>query len=115
MDERKSRRAKNETLFREVNERVEEVTTGLRAVGFGEDEGVLIGFVCECGQEDCSEQLEVRHAQYELVRSDARRFVVLPGHENPDIERVVDRQGHYFVVEKVGEAAEIAVERDPRS
>jgi hypothetical protein len=115
MDERDSRRAKNESLFREVNERVQEVTTGLRAVGYGEDDGLLIGFVCECGQEGCTEQLEVTHVQYELIRNDARRFVVLPGHENPDIERVVDRQQQYLVVEKVGKAAEMAIERDPRS
>ncbi len=115
MDERESRRAKNESLFREVNERVEEVATGLQAVRFDEDEGFLIGFVCECGQEGCAEQLEVRHAQYESVRSDPRRFLVLPGHENTEIELVVERHQKFWVVQKVGEAADIAIERDPRS
>jgi hypothetical protein len=115
MDERESRRAKNESLFREVNERVEEVTTGLQAVRFDEEDGFLIGFVCECDREDCAEQLEVKHSQYESVRSDPRRFLVRPGHENTDIEHVVEQHEQFWVVEKIGEAAELAIERDPRS
>jgi hypothetical protein len=113
MDAKEKRRAHNEALFREVNERVEEVATGL--LGYGEANGLLIGFICECGQEDCSESLEIRHSRYEAVRSDPRCFLVLPGHEDLDIARVVERHSRFLVVEKIGEAAEIAVEHDPRS
>jgi hypothetical protein len=114
MDARQTRRAHNEVLFREVNERVEEVTTGL-TVGYGEADALLIGFICECGQEDCSEPLEVTHRQYEAVRSDPRHFLVFPGHEHTDLARVIERHGRFLVVEKLGEAAEIAVREDPRS
>jgi hypothetical protein len=114
MDARQARRAQNEVLFREVNERVEEVTTGL-TVGYGEDDALLIGFVCECGQEDCAEPLEVTHGKYEAVRRDPRHFLVFPGHEDTDLARVVERHGRFLVVEKLGEAAEIAVQQDPRS
>jgi hypothetical protein len=60
-------------------------------VGYGEANGLLIGFIfmCECGQEDCSEPLEVTHGRYEAVRGDPRRFLVLPGHKDLDIARVV--------------------------
>jgi hypothetical protein len=113
VDPEQQRRAHNETLFREVNERVEEVATGF--AGYGEQDRLLIGFVCECGLDDCTEQLEVTHAQYEAVRGHPRRFLVLPGHEHTEAARVVERHPRFVVVEKLGEAAEIAIEHDPRS
>jgi hypothetical protein len=113
VDSRQNRRAHNETLFREVNERVEEVGSG--SAGYGENDGQLIGFVCECGRDDCAEPLEVTHAQYESVRSNPLRFLVVPGHEHTDAARVVERHAQFLVVEKIGEAAEIAAEHDPRS
>jgi hypothetical protein len=113
MDPRQERVAKNETLFREVNERVEEVTVGL--AGHGEADSQLIGFICECGRDDCAEPLELRQEQYELVRENPLRFFVVRGHEQTDVERVVERQARFLVVEKIGEGAELAVEHDPRS
>jgi hypothetical protein len=106
------RRARNEALFRDVNERIEEVTTDL-----GEDGGHAerIGFVCECGIEDCTELLEVTVAEYEAVRASPRHFLVRPGHEDTNTERVVERNSGFFVVEKLDEAGEVAVEHDPRS
>jgi hypothetical protein len=113
MDARQRRRARNEALFREVNERIVEVSRGL--AGYGEDDSLLAGFVCECSREDCTEPLEVTHARYEAVRDDPRRFLVLPGHEDATVDRVVERHAGYLVVQKFGEASEIARERDPRS
>ena len=113
MDREHERRARNEAIFREVNERVEEVSTGL--AGFGESDSLLVGYVCECGLEDCSEPIEVTRAQYEAARAYPRRFLVLPGHEDTDAARVVERHPHFLVVEKIGKAAAIADEHDPRS
>ena len=54
--------------------------------------------------------------EYEAVRAKATRFAVAPGHEIPDIERVVARHPSYFVVEKQDpDAAEVARESDPRT
>jgi hypothetical protein len=105
------RRAKNEALFREENERIAELETGLS--GYGERAALLVGFGCECGNEDCGETLDVTQAQYESVRSNPRRFLVFPGHEDSDVARVVERHRHFVVVEKLDEAAEIAIEQDP--
>ena len=110
MDPRQERVAKNETLFREVNERVEEVAVGLAGA-----DSQLIGFICECGRDDCAEPLELRHEQYESVRENPLRFLIVPGHEQADVERVVERQARFLVVEKLGEGAQIAVVQDPRS
>jgi len=97
--------ARNEALFREFNERVERLA----------DDSPRIEFVCECGDLDCLERLALTHTSYEQVRSDPRRFVVAPGHENVEIERVVARRERYFVVEKLAHAARVAIEHDPRS
>jgi hypothetical protein len=99
--------ARNEALFREFNERVE----GL-ADTVGADR---IRFVCECGDLDCLDRVELARAAYEEVRSDARRFFVAPGHEKPEIERVVAGGEGYLVVEKLEAAAQVAIEHDPRS
>jgi hypothetical protein len=43
-----------------------------------------------------------------------RRFLVVPDHENPEIERGVDENGQFAIVETfVGEASRIAEETDP--
>jgi hypothetical protein len=52
---------------------------------------------------------------YERLRSEPTHFGVIPGHELPDVERVVERHDHYFVVEKEGEALRQQAEvSDPR-
>jgi hypothetical protein len=105
--------ARNEALFREFNERVEDVAEAFDPREEGDS--LRIDFVCECGNLDCLERLELTRAAYEEVRSDPKRFVVAPGHENTQVERVVGRGESYFVVEKFEEAAEVAIENDPRS
>jgi len=106
---RDERRARNEALFREVNERIEELSSD------ESEQEASLDDVCECGRNDCTELLEVTRAQYEAVRSDPRRFLVLPGHEHTDTARVVERNSGFSVIEKLEGAAEIAVEHDPRS
>jgi hypothetical protein len=105
--------ARNETLFREFNERVEDMAEGFDLRGEGDS--LRIGFVCECGDLDCLERLELTRAAYEAVRRDPKRFVVVPGHEDMSIARVVAREEGHLVVEKIDDAAEVAIEHDPRS
>ena len=111
VDASDKQRARNELLFREVNERVEEINERLD----GDNEDSLMVFVCECGNTDCNEQIELRRAEYEAVRANPKHFAVLPGHEDLRIARVIERHNGFFVAEKVGEAAEMAVEHDPRT
>ena len=86
MNSEQERRARNEALFREVNERVEEVARRLSAL---EDESAVTGFVCECSREDCTDLVEITSSQYEAVRSDPRRFLLRHGHEDLTVDRVV--------------------------
>jgi hypothetical protein len=106
--DRDERIAKNEVLFREVNERIEEAA---QRASF---EGPTV-FVCECGSEECAEPLELTLAEYEAVRSQPTQFAVLPGHEMDRIERVVERSNHFVLVEKLNRPAEIASQNNPRT
>lgn len=112
MDSDQERRARNEAIFREVNERIEELS---KRSGIDEDDSLLPGFICECSTEGCTELLQVSYHQYEAVRQNPRHFLVLPGHQDPDVERVVDQHANALVVEKFSDTSEIAVEHDPRS
>jgi hypothetical protein len=52
--------------------------------------------------------------EYEDVRSTSTTFVVAPGHELPEVERVVGSNERFRVVEKEGEAAAVAARTEPR-
>jgi hypothetical protein len=109
MDPREERLARNELLFRDLNEQVEFVATPLDA-----DEGTF-EFFCECPDVDCTLRLPITLAAYENVRSDPTLFVVALGHDRPEIEDVLDRTDAYQIVRKRGGAARLAVTDDPRS
>jgi hypothetical protein len=110
MDERtKDRVVKNEALFRDVNERVKEID---QAQSVATDE--TWDFLCECGNADCLERVELRPEEYEQLRSSPVHFAVVPGHEKPEVERVVRGGERYLVVEKLPGEQEIALETDPR-
>jgi hypothetical protein len=49
-------------------------------------------------------------AEYDGAHSQDDRFVVLRGHESAQIERVVEQRAGYLVVDKFGEAEDIAKE-----
>lgn len=97
---------RNESIFRAINERVEEL---------GADVAEPPEFICECARTDCVERLRVPAAVYESVRSRSRHFLLVPGHERFEFERVVDHGDGWLVVMKIGEAGEVAAEEDPRS
>ncbi len=111
-DERTIRIGRNEALYRQVNERIESLNEAFSTIT---DDFAI---VCECGDLQCREQVNVSRDVYEQTRQNPTRFIVKPGHEAPDVERVVarDGDGRYIVLEKEpAEARRIAEETDPRS
>ena len=112
---RETERTTNELLFRTVNERMKEIDDRLDMGAIGAPAVEREEFFCECGQVDCMARFEMTRAQYEAVRAHSERFVVLPAHVLPDIERVVETHDHFVVVEKLGGPAEIARDTDPRA
>src|SRR4051812_28338700 len=107
MTTRAERQGRNESLFREVNERVAELNQTFHVEGRSE-------FLCECSREECKEPVSISIDEYEEIRRASTRFFVLPGHEDSSVESVVERGKRYLVVEKVGEAAEEVQDLDPR-
>jgi hypothetical protein len=101
------RAARNEALFREVNENIArlEERHGATAV-----EPV---FLCECANADCTDHVSVESEVYSRVREQPRLFIVLPGHEDRQLERVVETHRAYLIVEKTGVAGEVAEQTQP--
>jgi hypothetical protein len=108
-DERARRIGANEAIFREVNERLEAVAHDLGL------DGQELDLLCECGDANCVERISIPAADYEALRANPTVFAVAPGHEQRDVEYVIERRKGYDVVQKrEGLAARIAEETDPR-
>jgi hypothetical protein len=105
-DVRQRRAGQNQSLFREVNSRVVELNENSEPL----TESCV--FVCECAHMDCVAEINMSLREYERVRSNPRRFFVAPSddHVVPDVERVVESNDSYFVVEKI-EAGALVAER----
>jgi hypothetical protein len=105
------RKALNESTFRQANEQLEEKAIDL----LGADDTSFVPFLCECPRQECREVVLVALREYERARSDPRWTITAPGHEDLEIERVVDGNDRFLITEKFGVAAEVAVEEDPRA
>ena len=104
----KVKQGRTESLFRDVNERIAET-----AQHFDAD---TTQFVCECSDPNCTHRLEATLDEYEEVRADGARFMLAPGHEDEDIERLVANRGRFDVVEKVQRTVRNTVKRlNPRA
>jgi hypothetical protein len=96
--------ARNEEVFRSVNTRIDEAAEQ-------HDVSTPLPFHCECSDASCVEKVSVAPAEYERVLNEPFQFIVIPGHQNTDVERVVAAYVNYVVVEKIGQARE-QIERD---
>ncbi len=102
------KRARTESLFRDVNERISE-----GAQRFDADS---TEFVCECADPNCTHRLHATLDEYEDVRADGATFMLAPGHADNDIERVLEDRGRFQVVEKVQKTVRATVRRlNPRT
>ena len=101
--------ARNQAIFREANERIQ--TASFEYGVSGE-----IPFICECADSTCTAILRIDLREYERVRADPTRFVGAPGHHRAaqGFAEVLESRDGYDIVEKRGEAAEIAADLDPR-
>lgn len=98
---------RRQALFREVNERIDEL-----AESFDLRDEVPI--LCECASTGCNERIVLTQTEYENLRRIPTHFAVLPGHDIPAVERVIEQNPRFIVVEKFGESAIAAIKLDPR-
>jgi hypothetical protein len=108
---REGRVGRNQSLFREFNERVLD-TTNVADIAIWP-----ASFICECANDRCFEHVNLSREEYESVRSNPRAFFVAPSEEHfiPAAERVLEKTDRFWVVEKMGEDAAVAEKFDPRS
>ena len=107
MESAVERKAENEAIFRDANERIRAVRAELAIDG-------KTPFFCECEDPDCRELVRLDLHEYEAIRASPARFVIAPGHPHGSGPVVGEHDG-YLVVEKEGAARRVAVETDPRS
>jgi|tagenome__1003787_1003787.scaffolds.fasta_scaffold20962849_4 hypothetical protein len=100
---RQRRLAANQSLYRTVNEQIEALNQA-----FEETAGIGGEWVCECADMDCTTIVSAHLYEYEAVRLSPRTFLVCPGHVFPEVERVVDANERFMIVEKTGAGAEVA-------
>jgi hypothetical protein len=105
LEERRTRSARNQTVFREVNERIVELSQRWTTPP---------QFICECENPRCAETITATMDQYEAVRGDPGCFLVARGHEVLDVEEIVDNVDGYVVVRTLGQGLVVAVDFDPR-
>jgi hypothetical protein len=92
-------RVRNEALFRAVNQKLRELNVVFE--GFAGETAV---FVCECSRLDCIQQIELPLRVFDGVAARPECFLLVPGHEAPDLDAVVEREDGYVIVEKTGRA-----------
>ena len=83
--------SRNEALFRAANEEIARARNEL---------GLLDGktpFLCECDDAACRTVVQLAVDEYDEVRADAARFVVVPGHGIASGQLVADREGYALV------------------
>ena len=107
-EDQEERLAKNESLFRTLNENIRGLASGLRGHEPFE-------FICECATSGCFERLSLTLEEYERIRQDGTHFLLANGHEDIEIEQVIARRDGYVVVEKDGVAGLVADDGDPRA
>jgi hypothetical protein len=109
VEAKKQRRAAaSEATIRDVNEGIE------RGQWPGEEDSPA-GFRCECARLGCNQLIELTVREYEEIRAHPRRFVVVPGHELPDVDSVIGTRPGYVIVEKRDLAGKVAEQHDPRA
>lgn len=85
---------RNEGLVREVNVHIANLEETMGSL----DE--LLPLLCECAKRGCMVPLKVDRRTFDAVRENPLRFIVVPGHERPEIETVIERRPGYLIVEQ---------------
>lgn len=107
--------AANEALFRAYNERVQLGIEAIKAVAKEDNQEDMLTdldeplqFYCECSDVNCTERIKLTPSHYASIHKDRNRFIIIPGHETKKVEKVIDKEKDYYVVEKFVHAPEFA-------
>lgn len=102
------RMANNEAFFRGANKQALDYIDELNDMADeGHDKEFLryddspLLFHCECSDENCTERITIKPSRVSAVHENNRYFIVRPGHQTTNIERVIKRLKDYYIVEKI--------------
>ena len=98
------RAARNQMLFRSVNERIEEL--GEKVLTDAHE----LDFTCECADTECTESITLTLPEFEAIRRIENQFIIRPGHELPEVEDVMATRESFLIVAKRGAGAEFVRE-----
>ena len=101
------RAARNEEIFRSVNERIE-AGAEMHRINAPEQ------YHCECDRTGCFEFVKLRPSEYREIVEHRYQFVTSPGHLDPRVEQLVESHESYWIVEKIGEAREAIDRQHPQ-
>jgi hypothetical protein len=93
---REDRLIENEVIFRDVNKNMKDFIKEEPGAKASES----IPFYCECALPNCIERINLSAKEYEELHQNAKQFVILAGHEFPEVEKVIKKSSKYRVVEK---------------
>jgi hypothetical protein len=81
-------------MSRSANQRLQDVA------GRTAEDGEVIPFLCECGDNDCLGRIEISIDEYFIAHLAREHYIIPAGHPRIDGQVVVDDRGHYEVVAK---------------
>jgi hypothetical protein len=91
--------AEHEVIFREANKNVADFLTETE----GKATKTQLPFFCECSNKKCKNRIKLTPQIYKSLIKNKRQFIVLAGHEIPEIEKVVRKKEGFNVIEKFGD------------
>jgi hypothetical protein len=97
---RARRLRQNEELMEQLNRRIERTLDEIREDD-DEERDAPIAFLCECSHLDCRARISLAPSRFDRIHRDPEVFILVPGHEIPDVERVVDQEGDFLIVRKL--------------
>lgn len=111
----KRRLVENEAIFRLRNERIIARLDGLakkssqkgRQATLPPSRDATLNFYCECSDMDCRQWIKLPIDTYRAIHKKRDHFIVKPGHEDTSIEAVVDKETHYYVVQKLSKMSDL--------
>jgi len=90
---------RNEQILRDKNTNAEKALKQY----FHNDKDVQnapMEFICECSTLNCKKHVNISISTYEKIHARRDRFVISKGHETPQVEKVVQHEPDFDIVEK---------------
>lgn len=104
----KERRIKNEQMFREHNSRIEQSAGSLLRQASVATGDFPIEFACECSDASCLTKISLSIAAFHKLRNmSEEQYILVSGHEQIDIETVVQIFDGYITVIKTADTKKL--------